>query len=200
MPLFKIFDSFPEYLAEGKIDLQTHALKIVLTNVAPIRGNAFYSDLTEIAAGGGYATGGRAVTVYSSFQLLGAYKLVLNDLTMVATGGAIGPFRYAVLVDTTPTAPPKPLIGWWDLGASTTVAIGGTITFDFSTAVGILQILTGVIPTTPPDETAIGLTWGSDGLFWGSDTLIWGEDAAADGVLGWANDNIMWGADALSWG
>ncbi len=224
MPLFKIFDSFPEYLATGKIDLRAHALKVVLTNSPPSRDDAFYADVTEIAPGGGYLAGGRAVSVYSAYQMGGVFKLVLNDLAIAAVGGSIGPFRYAVLVDTTPNAPPKPLIGWWDIGASTTVPIGGTIVFDFSAAAGILQILSEAVSTPPVDESTgllwgadgllwggdrliwgtaadaepSGLLWGSDGLFWGNDTLTWG--AAAAGALGWGSDTVTWGGDALTWG
>src|SRR5688572_20739654 len=135
----KVF-SFVEYLAEGKINFDSDALKIVLTNTAPTTANSILSDLAEISSGFGYTTGGLAVTVASSGQTSGTYKLVLDDLVITASGGNIGPFRYFVLVDTTPVSPNKPIVGWWDYGASTTLTDGNSITVDFSSSNGALQI------------------------------------------------------------
>jgi hypothetical protein len=140
MASFNKFNAFVEYLAEGKMNLETDALKIVLTNTAPSAANSVFGDLTEISGGSGYTAGGNAVTVVSSGQTSGAYKLVLDDLTITASGGSIGPFRYFVLVDTTPTTPNKPLVGWWDYGSAITLADGESVTVDFSAANGALQI------------------------------------------------------------
>jgi hypothetical protein len=142
MASFNKFHAFVEYLAEKKIDLANDALKIVLVNSpAPTAADDEYPDLTEISGGNGYTTGGVAVTVSSSAQSSGTYKLVLNDLTITASGGSIGPLRYFVLVDTTPTSSPnKPLIGWWDYGSSITLADGESVTIDFSATNGALQI------------------------------------------------------------
>lgn len=140
MASFNKFNAFVEYLAEGKMNLETDALKIVLTNTAPVAGNSVFGDLTEISGGNGYTSGGVAVTVASSGQTSGTYKLVLDDLTITALGGPIGPFRYFVLVDTTPTTPNKPLVGWWDYGSAITLADGESIAVDFSASNGVLQI------------------------------------------------------------
>jgi hypothetical protein len=140
MASFNKFNAFVEYLAEGKMNLETDALKIVLTNTAPSAANSVFGDLTEISGGNGYTAGGNAGTVASSGQTSGAYKLVLDDLTITASGGSIGPFRYFVLVDTTPTTPNKPLVGWWDYGSAITLADGESVTVDFSAANGALQI------------------------------------------------------------
>jgi hypothetical protein len=140
MASFNKFNAFVEYLAEGKMNLETDALKIVLSNTAPSAGNSVFADLTEISGGNGYTAGGVAATVASSGQTSGTYKLVLDDLTITASGGAIGPFRYFALVDTTPTTPNKPLVGWWDYGAAITLADGESVTVDFSAANGALQL------------------------------------------------------------
>lgn len=140
MASFNKFNAFVEYLAEGVIDLQNDALKIVLTNSAPDAADAVLADLTEIAGGNGYSAGGAAATVASSGQTGGTYKLVLDDVTVTASGGSVGPFRYFVLVDDTPTSPANPLIGWWDYGSSLTLADGESITVDFDGTDGVLQI------------------------------------------------------------
>jgi hypothetical protein len=140
MASFNKFNSFVEYLAEGVMNLQGDALKIVLTDTAPVAANSVRANLTEVANGNGYITGGIAATVSSSGQTSGTYKLVLGDVTITAAGGAIGPFRYLVLVDDTPTSPADPLVGWWDYGSSITLADGESITVDFDATTGVLQI------------------------------------------------------------
>ncbi len=140
MASFNKFNAFVEHLAEGVHNLQTGALKIMLTNTAPVAANSIKGDLTEISAGNGYSAGGASATVSASSQTSGTYKLVLDDLTITASGGSIGPFRYFVLYNDTPTSPADPLIGWWDYGASITLADGESVTADFSASNGALQI------------------------------------------------------------
>jgi hypothetical protein len=140
MASFNKFNSFVEYLAEGVMNLQSDTLKIVLTDTAPVATNTVRANLTEVSNGNGYTTGGVAAAVSSSSQSSGTYKLVLADTTITASGGSIGPFRYLVLVDDTPTSPADPLIGWWDYGSSITLADGESITIDFDATTGVLQV------------------------------------------------------------
>lgn len=141
MATFNKFNAFVEYLAEKVINLETDTLKVMLTNVAPVATNSVKANLTEITAGNGYGAGGLTATISSSGQTNGTYKLVLNDVTVTAAGGAIGPFRYFVLYDDTPTTPAAdPLIGWWDYASSITLADGESVTVDFSATNGVLQI------------------------------------------------------------
>jgi hypothetical protein len=140
MASFNKFNSFVEYLAEGVMNLQSDTLKIVLTNTAPVATNTVRANLTEVSNGNGYTTGGVAAAVSSSSQTSGTYKLVLTDTTITASGGSIGPFRYLVLVDDTPTSPADPLIGWWDYGSSITLADGESMTVDFDATTGVLQV------------------------------------------------------------
>lgn len=109
----------------------------MLTNTAPVAGNAVKADLTEISAGNGYSAGGAAVTITSSAQSSGTYKLVGNDVVFTASGGAIATLRYAVLYNDTATN--KELIGFWDYGSSISPASGETLTVDFDATNGILQ-------------------------------------------------------------
>lgn len=115
-------------------------MKILLTNTVPLATNAVKADLTEISAGNGYSAGGTAPSITSSAQTSGTYKLVLADIVFTASGGSIGPLRYAVLWDDTPTSPADPLIGWWDYGSSITLLTGETLTIDLDGSAGTLTI------------------------------------------------------------
>jgi hypothetical protein len=131
MATFTKFDVFTENLAEGVHNLGSNTLKVMLTNSAPLVTNTVKANLTEISAGNGYTAGGTAVTVTSSAQSSGVYSLVGNDVVFTASGGSVGPFRYAVLYNDTPTSPADPLIAFWDYGSSVTLASGETLTVDF---------------------------------------------------------------------
>jgi len=136
MATFNKFYPFVEYLAEGGFNLQGDTLKVILCNTAPTSSNGVISDLTEISNGNGYTTGGTTATVSSSAQTSGTYKLVLADVTFTASGGSIGPFRYAVLSDATASK----LIGYWDYGSSITLANGESFTVDFDGTAGVLTL------------------------------------------------------------
>ena len=138
MASFVKFYSFVENVAEKKFDLGADTLKIALTNSAPSQSNTQLSDITQIANGNGYTTGGAAVTITSSAQTAGVYKLVLADVVFTAAGGSVGPFRYAVLYDDTSTN--DLLIGYYDYGSSLTLADTETFTVDFDPTSGALTI------------------------------------------------------------
>ena len=90
--------------------------------------------------GNGYTAGGTQPSVSSSAQTSGTYKLVLADVVFTASGGTIGPFRYAVLYNDTPTSPADPLVLYWDYGASLTLQDGETFTVDFDAANGVMTL------------------------------------------------------------
>jgi hypothetical protein len=138
MAAFNKFQSFVEALAEKVHNLGADSLKVMLTNTAPVAANSVKANLTEISAGNGYTAGGTAATISSSAQTSGTYKLVLADVVFTAAGGAIGPFRYAVLYNDTATN--KELIGWWDYGSAITLASGETFTVDFDGTNGVLTL------------------------------------------------------------
>ncbi len=141
MATFNIFEQFSEDLAHGVHNLGTDTLKVYLTNAAPsASGDAIKADLAEISSGNGYTGGGHTPSITSSEQTAGLYKLVLADVTITASGGTIGPFRYAVLYNDTPSSPADPLIGYWDYGSAITLAIGEFVTVDMSPTNGVLQL------------------------------------------------------------
>lgn len=136
MAAFNKFNAFVENLAEKVHNLGSDTLKILLTNSAPLASNSVKADLTEISAGNGYTAGGTAVTVTGSSQSSGTYSLTQSaDVVFTASGGSIGPFRYAVLYNDTPTSPADPLIGWWDYGSSITLADTETFTVDMGATI-----------------------------------------------------------------
>lgn len=134
MVAFNKFNQFVDDLASKVHDLDADTLKIMLTNTAPVATNTIKANLTDIAATGGYPAGGEIVTATGS-QTSGTYSLVGTDRVFTASGGSIGPFRYAVLYNDTPTSPADPLIGWWDYGSAVTLADGETFTVDFGASV-----------------------------------------------------------------
>ncbi len=131
------FNPFVEALAEKTHNLAADTLKVVLTNTAPTSADDQLADITQIANGNGYLTGGTAASVSSSAQSGGVYKLVLADVVFTASG-AMGPFRYAVLYND--TAAGDELLLFWDYGSSITLATGETFTVDFDATNGVLTI------------------------------------------------------------
>lgn len=140
MATFNKVNVFVENLAEKVHNLGADTLKIALTNTAPTASSATMSDITQISSGNGYTSGGTAATISSSAQTSGTYKLVLADVVFTASGGSIGPFRYAVLYNDTPTSPADPLIGYWDYGSSVTLADTETFTVDFDGTTGVMTL------------------------------------------------------------
>lgn len=140
MAAFNKFHSFVENMAEKVHNLGSDTIKVMLTNTAPVATNTVKANLTEISAGNGYAAGGATVTVSSSSQTSGTYKLVVADTTITASGGPIGPFQYAVYYNDTPTSPADPLIGWYDYGSPITLADGEPLLIDCDPTNGLLQV------------------------------------------------------------
>jgi len=128
---FNKHNQFVEDLGLGVHNLDTGALKCLLTNTAPTAANAVKADLTEISAGNGYTAGGADATgVWTESS--GTGTLSGTKIVWTASGGTIGPFRYVDLYNDTPTSPADPLIGWWDYGSALTLQIGETFSVKFN--------------------------------------------------------------------
>jgi len=140
MAVFNKFNQFVEDVTEKVHNLQADTLKVMLTNSPPVATYSIKATLTEIVAGNGYTAGGTQATLVSSAQTSGVYKLVLNDVVFTASGGTIGPFRYAVLYNDTPTSPADPLIGWWDYASSVTLNDTESFTVDYDPTSGVLTL------------------------------------------------------------
>ena len=105
------------------INAQTDTWKVALSNADPTAKTTFVAGTDDLATGAGYTAGGNAATVASATQTAGVYKLVLNSPAIWTSTGIIGPFRYAILWDTTQAVP----IGFWDYGSS--IQLNNTDTF-----------------------------------------------------------------------
>lgn len=141
MAAYVKFEQFVEDVAEKVHNLGADTLKVMLVNSpAPVSTNSIKANLTEIAAGSGYTAGGTQAAISSSIQTTGVYKLVLADVVFTAAAGTIGPLRYAVLYNDTPTSPADPLIGYHDYASSITLQDTETFTWDANASTGILTI------------------------------------------------------------
>ena len=138
MATFNKFQSFVEALAEKVHNLQSDTLRVALSNSIPLATNTVLANITQIANGNGYTTGGAPAAQTSSQQTSGTYKLVLSDVTFTATSGSIGPFQYVVLYNDTATN--DELIGWYDYGTALTITAGNSFTVDFDGTNGVLTI------------------------------------------------------------
>ena len=143
MAAFNKFNQFVQDVASGVHQMQTgttHVFKVALTNTAPTAANTVLANITEITAGTGYTAGGISGGTVTGAQSAGTFKFTLGTDPVWTATGSMGPLRYAVLYNDTPTSPLKPLIGWWDYGSSITLATGETFTVDLDQTNGVLTI------------------------------------------------------------
>lgn len=131
--------------AVHNMDLESDQIVVALSNTAPSAeatnpttdGNGILGNVTEIS----YTNcSTRNVTTTSSTQTSGTYKLVLTDITLTASGGDVGPFRYVYIYNDTVATPADPLIGYYDYGLSLTLNDGDSFTLDFSATDGVIQV------------------------------------------------------------
>ena len=133
MAAFVKYQQFVEDLGNKVHDLvgTNDTLRVMLSNAAPnVATHAVRADATEISGGNGYTSGGPDVQ-NDGTESGGTLTVTGVDVVITASGGSIGPFRYAILYNDTPTSPADPLIGYWDYGSSITLASGESLTVDF---------------------------------------------------------------------
>ena len=134
MAVFVKYEVFSEHLAEGVHNLDADTLMVMLSNTAPdVAADTVRADAAEISAGAGYTSGG-ADTQNATSRTGGVTSVTGVDITFTAASGSIGPFRYAILYNDTPTSPADPLVGYWDYGSSITLADGEEFTVDFGSS------------------------------------------------------------------
>ena len=133
MATYNKFQDFSEQLIRGVHDFDAHTFKVALTNVAPVATNTVLANITQIAAGNGYTTGGNTTTITVS-ETTGTTTVSGTEVVFTASGGPMATFRYAVLYNDSTTSPADALIAWWDYGSSLTLQDTETFTVRFSNA------------------------------------------------------------------
>jgi hypothetical protein len=137
MATYNKFQQFVDDLGLGVHNLNTDTLKVMLTNSAPVATNTIKANITEISAGNGYVAGGEDIT--NTYTETGGTGTVgATDVVWTASGGTIGPFRYVVLYNDTPSSPTDPLVSWYDYGSAITLADTETFTVDFTDVLDIV--------------------------------------------------------------
>jgi hypothetical protein len=132
MAVFVKFEAFSEHLAEKVHNLDTDTLRVYLSNTAPnVATHAVKGDLAEITNQNGYTA---PVDTQNATSRSGGVTSVTGVDVVITASGAVGPFRYVVLYNDTPTSPADPLIGYWDYGSSISLANGETFTVDFGSS------------------------------------------------------------------
>ncbi len=134
MASFVKLNKFPLNLAQKVFNLGSDTLTVALTDVAPGATNNQLSDLTQVS----YTNlSARALTISSSTQTSGTYKLVIADLVLTASG-TVAQFRYVVIYDDTATN--DELIGYYDYGSEINMVNTDTLTLDFDASAGFITI------------------------------------------------------------
>ena len=114
-------------------------IALVTSATAPTADTNTLSQLTEIANGNGYTTGGYQLTPNTTdFDTLteddsGDKGLVqIKDVAWTASGGTLpgsgSGARYAVLIDDNATVGSREVYAWWDLSSDRSVSSGQTLT------------------------------------------------------------------------
>ena len=129
------FNCFVEDIAKGVHNLATGTLTVALTNTAPSAStDTVLADISEVS----YANcSSRVLTTTSCVQTAGTLKLILQDLTLTATG-AVGPFQWIVIYNDTPAN--DNLIGFYNYGSAVTMAATDTLPIDLNNVDGIFTI------------------------------------------------------------
>lgn len=137
MAAFNKFNTFSGDMGKEIHDLPNDTIKIFLTNQLPLATNTVKANITEIAAGNGYTTGGIAVPV--TWTNVGALWTLAgtSDSLWTAAGGAIAQFRYVVAYND--SSPSKSLVSWYDYGSVLTVSDGEEFKANSNTTLATLQ-------------------------------------------------------------
>lgn len=135
MAAYNKFQTFVADIANKVHNLGSDQLTVALTDSAPVATNTVIANITQIS----YTNcSSRNITTTSSSQSGGTEKLVLANLTLTASGGTVGPFRYIVIYNS--TAANGPLIAWFDYGSEVTLNSGDSFAINFDQTNGLLQI------------------------------------------------------------
>jgi hypothetical protein len=138
---FTKYHTYVDEVSKGGHNHQTAVWKCALTNTAPTTASDTVWNTTVApapAAANGYTAGGNTITTTSATTTASVFKLVLTDTVFTATAGGIGPFRYAILYNSSAS---NKVFGYYDYGVGgLTLASGESLTVDFDAAAGAFTI------------------------------------------------------------
>src|SRR5215217_420540 len=132
MPAFVEPDVLSEDIANKIHDFNSDTFRWAFSNTAPVLASTFLlSNVTQISTANGYTqvsdgAGGLVPTL--SFSRSGQTTTVSGTQVVLTATGAVGPFRYLILINDTPTSPLNPVVGWLDHGSAVTMANTDTYT------------------------------------------------------------------------
>lgn len=137
------YDVFVENLMIKVMDLlgttpgtDCDSLRVVLSNTAGDVAVTLQtlSQVTQIANGNGYTTGGLPLTLglNSGARASGTFTLTGTKQVWTCVTAAMAQFRYVILYDDTPTSPADPLICSWDYGQGLILQVGETFSVKFN--------------------------------------------------------------------
>ena len=130
MANYNKFQCFVEDLAEKKHDLASDTLKVAFSNASNAPSASADAVLADISTIDATNLGDVTLTVSSSGQSAGTYKLVVADKTLTASG-AVPAFRYVIIYNDSATN--KEVICFFDYGSEVTLASGDTFKLEFGT-------------------------------------------------------------------
>ena len=147
---WQLYNEAKKYIGNGTITLGAGVFKMVLAKAASNASTftlSAYSEITnEVAAAGGYATGGRALVPATGQWVQGAsakqQKFTMSSigLAFTASGAPIVDIKYAIIRNSTGTTAGR-LLCWCQLSsANFTVASPNTLT--------VLPAATGIFTLT----------------------------------------------------
>ena len=130
MATYTKFQCFVKDLAHGVHNFDSNTIKVALSNASNVPSASAHVKLADITTIATTNLDSVTLTVSSSSQTSGTYKLVVADKTLTATGD-VPAFRYAIIYNDTATD--DPLICFFDYGSEVTLASGDTFKLDFGT-------------------------------------------------------------------
>jgi hypothetical protein len=137
MSPYNKFNVFTRDALEAKHDFGSHTFHVMLSNTAPAAGDTVRADIDELVVGNGYLAGGLPVSI-SMVTLSGLTRVFGSTLEFNADGGPIGPFRYAILYNSSTVG--EPLIAWFDYGGPLTLLDTQRFTVKFDAINGIFTL------------------------------------------------------------
>ena len=135
---FNDFEILSEDVMSGVHDFGASGdtIKAYLTNTAPNAStHAVKADLAGITEQNGYA----AADIQNTLSRTGSVTTIGGTDVVITATGAVGPFRYAVLYNSTTTVKTDPLISYYDYGSSISLSDGESFMIDIGDSILVGQ-------------------------------------------------------------